>query len=66
MAAATNAKPVELGTNVRSVQIYADAVTKAALSYLAIPNYPECQDIKAMRFEHYQRCLAELFEVANA
>ena len=66
MQAQTNAKPVELGTEVRSVQIHADAVVKAAISYLALPNYAECQDLKAMRFAHYQRCLAELMEAANA
>ena len=54
-----------MGQEVRSVQMHADALSKAAISYLAIPNYPECQDLKAMRFAHYQRCLADLMEVAN-
>jgi hypothetical protein len=65
MKATTNAKPVQLGQEVRSVQIHADALSKAALSYLATPNYPECQDLKISRFEHYQRCLADLMEAAH-
>lgn len=65
MSAVEAVKANELGTEVRSVQIHAEAVAKAAISYLALPNYPECQDLKALRYEHYQRCLVELMEAAN-
>jgi hypothetical protein len=61
-----NAKPVAVGQNVRSVEIHAVALAKAATVYLATPGYPECADLRAMRFDHYQRCLADLMEVINA
>jgi hypothetical protein len=61
-----NAKPVTIGQNVRSVEIHAVALAKAATVYLATPGYPECADLRAMRFDHYQRCLADLMEVINA
>lgn len=60
MNAHATLKPVDIGTNVRSVQIAALALEKAATVYLATPNYPECADLKQARWKHYQERLAEL------
>lgn len=66
MRAVAEVKPVELGTNVAEVEYAAQAVERAAMAYRVCPNFPDCQDVKAVYWREYQRCLAHLMEALNA
>lgn len=66
MNAHASLKPIELGSDARSVQIAARAVEVAATTYLSTPGYPECSDLKGRRWEHYQECLINLLEKVRA
>ena len=64
-ALASNAKPVTLGANVADIEACARAVAQLACVYRSTPNFPDCQDLKASRFNAYQEALADLMEVVR-
>lgn len=67
MSAATNAKPVELGaTNLERIERLSGAVSRLVGRYRDIPNYPDCQPLKAAIWREYQETLVELMEAIHA
>lgn len=61
-ALASTAQPVVLGANVADIEACARAVAQLACVYRSTPNFPDCQDLKTVRFKAYQEALADLME----
>lgn len=61
-ALASNAKSITLGENVADIEACARAVAQLACVYRSTPNFPDCQELKAVRFKAYQEALADLME----
>lgn len=45
------------------IETLAQAIWITSMQYRAVPHYPVCDDLRKIRWDQYQQCLAEMREL---